>query len=188
MVLTIKKFMMFDLIVLTIIAIVVDIVGYFASQTDLKFLYVALSVVVMMIAYIRWDYKALVIPLVIAILHLILYKGGTFVTQMIYVISLFSTSLGMIWFKLVKRDQIKDEALLITGYFLTGYVSLFLIQALASYVSGDVQWVTLLIRHSVNAILGFVIFFMATKQQDLCVNMKAYLLRSIEERKKEEGR
>jgi len=71
MVLTIKKFMMFDLIVLTIIAIVVDIVGYFASQTDLKFLYVALSVIVMMIAYIRWDYKALVIPLVIAILHLI---------------------------------------------------------------------------------------------------------------------
>lgn len=188
MALTIKKFMIFDLIVLTIIAVVVDVVGFFASKTDLKFLYVALSFIVMMIAYIRWDFKALVIPVVIVILHMILYQGGTFVTQMIYALSIFSISLSMIWFKFVKRDQIKDEVLLLTGYFITGYLALFMLQAWASYVSGEVQWVTLLVRHSVNFILGWVVLFIASKQEDLLVGMKAYLLRSIEERKKEEGR
>lgn len=188
MALTIKKFMMFDLIVLTIIAVIVDIVGFFASKTDLKFLYVALSVIVMMIAYIRWDFKAFVIPLVIVILHMILYRGGTLLTQTVYALSIFSVGLSMIWFKLVKRDQIKEEVLLLTGYFVTGYLALFLFQAWASYLSGEVQWVTLLIRHSVNFILGWVVLFIASKQEDLLVGMKAYLLRSIEERKKEEGR
>lgn len=185
---TIKKFMTFDLLVLTVIASIVDIVGYFASKTDLKFLYIALSVVVMMIAYIRWDYKAFVIPVVIVLLHLILYRGQTFWTSLVYASSIFSIGVSMIWFKIVKRDHIKQEVLLLTLYFMTGYISMFFLQALASYISGEVQWLTLIIRHSVNFILGWVIFMIASRQEDLLVDMKAYLLRSIEERRKEEGR
>lgn len=185
---TIKKFMTFDLLVLTVIASIVDIVGFFASKTDLKFLYVALSVIVMMIAYIRWDIKALVIPVVIILLHLILYSGGTLLTNLVYSLSLLATSLAMLWFKILKRDRIKDEILLLTLYFITGYLSMFLLQALASYLSGEIQWVTLIIRHSVNFILGWVILVIASRQEDLLVDMKKYLLRSIEERRKEEGR
>lgn len=186
--LTIKKFMTFDLLVLTVIALIVDIVGYFASKTDLKFLYVALSFVVMLIAYIRWDYKAFIIPVVVTLLHFALYRGGTLLSNMVYAVSIFSVGSSMVWFKLAKRDEIKNEVLLLTLYYVTGYVIMFLFQALASSIVGEVQWETLLIRHSVNFILGWFIFFIASKQEDLLVNMKKYLLRSIEERRKEEGR
>ncbi len=183
---TIKKFMTYDLIVLTLMAIVVDIIGYFASQSDLVFLYVSLSIPVILIAYIRWGYKALVINLMIIVLHLILYRGIQVLPMIIYLVSLASISLSMIWFKITKKDGIKDEVLLITMYYLTAYLILFLLQALAQFVEGgEIQWITLLIRHSVNIILGWVILVIASKQQDLMVDMNTYLLKQIEERKKE---
>jgi hypothetical protein len=184
--LTIKKFMTFDLLVLTIMAIVVDVIGYFASQSDLVFLYVSLSIPIILIAYIRWGYKALVINLIIMVLHLILYRGIQVLPMIIYLFSLISISISMLWFKFTKKDSIKDEVLLITLYFLTAYITLFLIQAIAQYVEGgEIQWVTLLIRHSVNIILGWVILMIAARQQDLMVDMKTYLLREIKERKEE---
>ena len=183
---TIKKFMTIDLIVLTLLAVVVDIIGYFASQSDLVFLYVTLSIPVILIGYIRWGYKALAINIVIIILHLILYRGIQVLPMIVYLISLASLSISMIWFKLVKKDGIKDEVLLITLYFLTAYVALFLIQAFAQFLEGgEIQWITLLIRHSVNIILGWVILMIAARQQDLMVDMNTYLLKQIEERKKE---
>ena len=183
---TIKKFMTFDLLVLTIMAVVVDVIGYFASQSELVFLYVSLSIPVILIAYIRWGYKALVINLVIVVLHLILYRGIQVIPMMIYLISLLSISVSMIWFKFTKKNGIKDEVLLITLYFLTAYTTLFFIQALAQYVEGgEIQWVTLLIRHSVNIILGWVILMIASRQEDLMVDMNVYLLKQIQERKKE---
>ncbi len=183
---TIKKFMTFDLIVLTLLAVVVDVIGYFASQSDLIFLYVTLSIPVILIAYIRWGYKALVINLVIIVLHLIMYRGIQVIPMIVYLVSLASTSLSMIWFKLIKKDDIKDEVLLITLYFLTAYVALFLLQAFAQFLEGgEIQWFTLLIRHSVNIVLGWVILMIAARQQDLMVDMNTYLLKQIEERKKE---
>ncbi len=183
---TIKKFMTFDLLVLTLLAVLVDVIGYFASLSDLVFLYVSLSIPVILIAYIRWGYKALVINLVIIILHLILYRGIQVLPMIVYLISLASISVSMIWFKLVKKNCIKDEVLLITLYFLTAYTTLFLLQAFAQYLEGgEIQWITLLIRHSVNIILGWVILVIASKQQDLMVDMHSYLLKQIEERKKE---
>jgi hypothetical protein len=179
--------MTFDLLVLTLLAVLVDVIGYFASLSDLVFLYVSLSIPVILIAYIRWGYKALVINLVIIILHLILYRGIQVLPMIVYLLSLGSISVSMIWFKLVKKNGIKDEVLLITLYFLTAYTTLFLLQAFAQYLEGgEIQWITLLIRHSVNIILGWVILVIASKQQDLMVDMHSYLLKQIEERKKEE--
>ncbi len=186
--LTIKKFMMFDLLVLTVMAIIADVLGYFASRQAFAFLYIALSIPVMLIAYIRWDIKALIIPVLIMVLHLILYRGGTFLAQSIYVLSILSTALSMIWFKFIRRDGIKDEFILLSTYYLTAYIALFMFHVLAMAVSGEIQWVTLIIRHSVNVILGWLILFIASKQQDLLVDMKAYLKRQIEERRQEEGR
>lgn len=178
--------MTFDLIVLTIMSVVVDIIGYFASQSDLVFLYVSLSIPVILIAYIRWGAKALVINIVIMVLHLVLYRGIQVLPMIIYLVSLFSISLSMLWFKFTDRSMIKNEILLITCYFLTAYSALFLLQAFAQYLEGgEIQWITLLIRHSVNFILGWVILVIASKQQDLMVDMKKYLLKQIEERKKE---
>ncbi len=185
---TIKKFMMFDLLTLCVIAIIVDVVGYFASRSDLVFLYVALSIPVMLIAYIRWDIKALVLPGVTILLHVILYRDDHILATMVYLLSIASTAVSMIWFKVFKRNRIKEEFLLLSLYYVSGYALMFLFQAYASHLMGEIQWLTLLIRHSVNFILGWIILFIASKQEDLLVDMKGYLLRSIEERKKEEGR
>lgn len=183
---TIKKFMTMDLMVLSIIAIIVDIIGYFASRSELVFFYISLSIPIMLIAYIRWGSKALVINGVVVILHLILYGTSDILATMLYSLSLISVGLALLWFKFVPRNQIKHEVLLITLYFLSAYTLLFLIQALAQYSIGfEVQWVTLLFRHMVNVILGWVILMIASRQEDFMVDMNHYLLKQIEDRKDE---
>ena len=183
---TIKKFMTMDLMVLSIMAIVVDTIGYFASRSELVFFYISLSIPIMLIAYIRWGYKALVINGVVVVLHLILYGTSDLIATMLYALSLMSIGVALVWFKFVPKNAIKHEVLLITLYFLSAYTLLFFIQALAQYSIGlEVQWVTLFIRHMVNVVLGWVILMIASRQEDFMVDMKKYLLKQIEDRKDE---
>jgi hypothetical protein len=184
--LTIKKFRTIDLIVLTTIAVIVDVIGYFASQSALVFLYVSLSIPIMMIAYIRWDYRGLVVNVAAIIIYTILYQNFEWIPMIGYALSIMSVGLVMLWFKIINRNHIKNEILTLTLYFLSGYIMLFGIQALTQYImSNQIQWITLIARHSINFILGWVIMMIASRQQDFMVDMNQYLLKQIEERKKE---
>jgi len=184
--LTIKKFMTFDLIVLSVVAVLVDVVGYIATRTDLVFFYMMLSLPVMLIAYMRWGYKALWINLVVMGLHILLYGTSEILGMMIYLLSILSVSSALIWFKFVDKKLIKNELLLLTLYYVSTYLILFFIQVLAQWsIDSSIQWVTLIIRHGVNFFLGWVILVIASRQEDLLVDMKSYLLKQIEERKDE---
>jgi len=184
--LTIRKFMTIDLIVLSVMALVVDIIGYYASKSALVFFYVSLSIPIMMIAYIRWGIKGISINVLAILVYTVMYQNFDLVPMLLYAVSILSVALSMIWFKIVKKNHIKDEFLLLTLYYLTGYLSLFIIQAISQMIiSNEIQWITLTARHSINFLLGWVILFIASKQQDFMVDMKAYLLKSIQDRKKE---
>lgn|GEM_PF-1295826 len=183
---TIRKFMTIDLIVLSVMALVVDIIGYYASKSALVFFYVSLSIPIMMIAYIRWGIKGISINVLAILVYTVMYQNFDLVPMLLYAVSILSVALSMIWFKIVKKNHIKDEFLLLTLYYLTGYLSLFIIQAISQMIiSNEIQWITLTARHSINFLLGWVILFIASKQQDFMVDMKAYLLKSIQDRKKE---
>ncbi len=183
---TIRKFMTIDLIVLSVMALVVDIIGYFASKSALVFFYVSLSIPIMMIAYIRWGIKGMFINVLAIIVYTIMYQNFDLVPMLLYAASVLSIGLSMVWFKFVKKNHIKDEFLLLTLYYLTGYLFLFIIQAGSQLIiSNEIQWITLTARHSINFLLGWVILFIASKQQDFMVDMNLYLLKSIQDRKKE---
>ncbi|PKK86757.1 MAG: hypothetical protein CVV63_03820, partial [Tenericutes bacterium HGW-Tenericutes-8] len=108
---TIAKYRLIDLIVLTLLCVIIDVVGFFVSQSDLIFFYVTLSTPVLLIIYIRWDYRGLLSTLVVALLHIILYRNFDFLSLILYMASIMSISTAMIWFKLVGRNQIKQEVL-----------------------------------------------------------------------------
>lgn len=183
---TIRKFMTIDLIVLCVMALVVDIIGYFASKSALVFFYVSLSIPIMLIAYVRWGSKGMIINILAILIYTLMYQNFELLPMLLYALSVLSVSSAMIWFKIVKKNHIKDEFLLLSLYYFTGYLMLFIIQAISQQIiSNDIQWITLTARHSINFLLGWVILFIASKQQDFMVDMKAYLLKSIEDRKKE---
>jgi hypothetical protein len=184
--LTIRKFMTIDLIVLSVMALVVDIIGYYASKSALVFFYVSLSIPIMMIAYVRWGIKGISINILAILVYTLMYQNFDLVPMLLYAVSVLSVAISMIWFRIVKKNHIKDEFLLLTMYYLTGYLALFIIQAVSQLIiSNEIQWITLTARHSINFLLGWVILFIASKQQDFMVDMKAYLLKSIQDRKKE---
>ncbi|MCF7931492.1 MAG: hypothetical protein K9L02_08295 [Acholeplasmataceae bacterium] len=181
---TIQKFRTIDLIVLSLIALIVDVIGYFASQGALVFFYVTLSTPIMMIAYIRWNYRGLIVNVVAILVYTILYKNFELIPLIGYTLSVMSIGLVMFWFKIVKPSRIKDEVLILTLYYLSGYLLLFGLQVVSQWIiNGQVQWITMITRHSINFALGWVIMLIASRQQDFMVDMKTYLRRQIEERK-----
>jgi len=185
--LTIAKYRLIDLIVLGAVAVLVDLVGFFASQKELIFLYVTLSTPILMIIYFRWGAYGLYVNGVIALLHTILYRNFDLLPMLGYIASIFTLSSAMVWFKITNKSHIRSEVLLVTLYFLTGYLALFFTQVLIQWWLFDtVEWVVLITRHGFNIILGWVILMIARHQEDFMVDMKAYLLKQIKERQEEE--
>lgn len=184
---TIAKYRLIDLIFLTIVAIIVDLVGFFASQKELIFLYVTLSTPIIMIIYVRWGAYGLYTNAVIAILHTILYRNFEFLPMLGYIVSIFALGSSMIWFKITTKPHIRSEVLLVTLYFLTGYLALFFTQVLLQMTLFDtIEWVVLITRHGFNLLLGWIILMIARHQEDFMVDMKQYLIRQAKERLEEE--
>lgn len=184
---TIAKYRLMDLIVLGFVAVVVDLIGYFASQKELIFLYVTLSTPIILIIYFRWGKYGLYVNLVIALLHTILYRNFELLPMIGYMLSIFAIGVSMIWFKITSKKHIRSEVLLLTLYFLTGYLALFFTQVLLQLTLFEtVEWVVLITRHAFNIILGWVILMIARHQEDFMVDMKKYLLQQIKERQEEE--
>lgn len=184
---TIAKYRLMDLIFLGLVAVVVDLIGFFASQKELIFLYVTLSAPIILIIYFRWGVYGFFVNGVIALMHTILYQNFEILPMIGYFASIFALGSAMIWFKITSKSNIRSEVLLVTLYFLTGYLALFITQAMIQLVLFEtVEWIVLISRHGFNIILGWVIMMIARHQEDFMVDMKTYLLKQIRERQEEE--
>ncbi|MDY0209982.1 MAG: hypothetical protein RBQ91_01065 [Acholeplasma sp.] len=184
---TIAKYRKLDLLIWTVVCIIIDLIGYLASQKELIFFYVTLSTPVLLILYIRWGSWGLIPTAIVAILHTVLYRNFDFMPMVLYIFSIFGIAASMIWFKIIRKNSIKEEVLWLILYFLTGYLAMFLIQALSQFILfKEIEWFVLITRHGLNIALGFVILMIAKRQEDLLVDMKTYLLKQIKERQQEE--
>lgn len=184
---TIAKYRLMDLMFLGFIALVVDLIGFFASQSALTFLYVTLSTPLLLIIYFRWGAYGLYVNAAVVILHTILYRNFNLTEMLGYGISIFAIASAMVWFKITTKANIRSEALLSTLYFLTGYLAMFVVQMGLQFVLYDkIEWIVLITRHAFNVIMGWVIIMIARKQTDFMVDMKQYLWKQIKERQEEE--
>lgn len=185
---TIKKFRMIDLAILTIIAIVVDVVGYFASSGDLFAFYVMLSTPIVLIAYVRWKAPAIIMNFVLAVVHMLVYKIYDPGLLLGYSLGIMAISAAMLWFILIKPSNIRKNWIITILYFLTGYLAMFGVHVLTNVLLGEhVNWGSMFIRHGFNIALGIVVMIIAAVQKDLMVDMKENLLKQIKERQDEEN-
>lgn len=183
---TIAKYRLMDLMFLGFIALAVDLIGFFASQSDLLFLYVTLSTPILLIIYFRWGIYGLYVNGAVIVLHTILYRNFEILDMLGYALSILAIGVSMVWFKLTTKGQIRSEVLLLTLYFLTGYLAMFLIQVLVQFVLYDkIEWVILITRNAFNIIIGWVILMIARNQTDFMVDMRKYLLKQIKDREEE---
>lgn len=183
---TIAKYRKLDILVWSILCVLIDLIGFFASQKELIFFYVTLSTPILLIVYIRWGKWGLIPTAAVAVLHTLLFKNFEFLPMILYITSIFGLTLSMIWFKITRRNYIRDEPLLIILYFITGYIGLFGFQILSQFILFDkVEWSIMATRHALNIILGLVVLMIARRQEDFLVDMEKYLLKQIKERQQE---
>lgn len=182
---TLKKFMWLDTIILSILAIVVDVVAFITTSkpSDGTFLninmFVAPGIVIIYLIYIRWGLIGIIPNLLITGLNLILYSKQ--LDNNIGLILIF-TSGYLVWgLTLLVRKIFK------TGYYSTWYITPFvflgiyliqiLTESLMSVLVGQIISLEAnILKHLVNMILSFIILVIITNQKKLVVDMKYELL------------
>jgi hypothetical protein len=102
-----KKFMVMDLIILTVIGIVLEVAGLYMKINVLinpeSFWYVSLNTIFIIIAMFRWGYKGSIIALPLTLTTLISYEIFKGIDGYYYFIYLIGTSfvlINLIYFKL----------------------------------------------------------------------------------------
>ncbi|MCF7932891.1 MAG: hypothetical protein K9K93_06960 [Acholeplasmataceae bacterium] len=179
---TINKFRTFDLLILSVVAIVIDAViasfGLFGIR-----LFVALSFAVMMLGYVRWKKYALFMNALIAIahmiIHLLLKQDLSIVLAHGMAVMAFSSALIILPIKSRTNTHTDDhliilKALLCYGVYLVAEWLLMLLFGQSVGILGH------LLNHSLNILLTLGLLLIMNHQEDLMTDMTSYLRKKAE--------
>lgn len=174
-----KKYRLIDLILLSIIALIAEVManvllvfypgaGYFLS----------FSILVAMIAIIRWG-KVGSIVYVIAGLPMIFLGSGTLLENiLIYPIANIFIILNSLIFKFLDRDKLKLNNFYLVLYVLVSYLCLSLGKGLGGFVINGSFLRNLyqyLVTHLFNIIMVFIALNLIKGKDGLLVDMSVYI-------------
>ena len=172
-----RKFRTIDLLVLTTIAMVLDVVlGVFGLFG--LWLYVALSYPLILLCYIRWPKHAWMPNLAIALTHGLMYLllGHEPLTVLAHGLSVMTLSVAMLlttW-KPMRQRPIEVGHLLL--FYLAAYLVVWTSEWLLMLMFGyQVSLGGHAINHSLNVLLGLGLMVMMSRQKDLVVVMERYM-------------
>lgn len=175
---TIQKFRTFDLIILTVIAVILDIVvglfGFFSIQ-----LFMAISFPIIMLCYIRWHVYGIIPNVIISIAHLLIHNDPE-ISFMIVLIHAFSVLAWSLTLLMIKYKPFKKKKLTYGNaslMFLIIYIVMITIEwILLSLFNQPITYLNQLLNHTLNLIVGLGLTVIIAYQKDLMVDMKIYLM------------
>lgn len=186
---TFKKYKIVDIVVLTLIAILVDMISFWLMGTasgDGSFnFFVTPSIVLIMIIYIRWGSIGIVPNLIIAVIHSIVYQKELLVHYnrwIPYLIGYMVIFLSILWKKLLGSVIINNRITMTALYILVNLTLMTVVEWSVALTLGSNEVIdTYIIRNLVNVFIALVAFIIATYQKGLVVDAKSYLLQMKKE-------
>lgn len=198
-----QKFQMFDLLFLSALAAVIEIASAFvmakvngkigayplSQMVNLSF-----SCLLGVIAIFRWNILGLMVPIIggaSSLIVRILMKQNLSIQFSLFLVLGYVGLLSCLLFlhKRDKRKMSKDKGMMILYYFV-GYLSVEVVRALC--LIGSENYFLLLLNlmpfDLINAVISFLVYLVALKQDGFVVDMNDYLhdLNDIERRKSKE--
>ena len=173
---TIRKFRNFDIAVLSIMVIIIDIVGVLFFKRAQISMYFAISYAVVILAYVRWNKFGLIVNGLTMLCHLILL--GILVEDPIGVVLLHTLSLSglsvFLGFKTLRKLKVWQFWEVFIGYILTYLVVFFVEYGLLNLFGYNIKLIDMGINQSFNFIFVLGILFIIYKQKSLFIDMRYY--------------
>lgn len=186
-----RKFMIIDLILLTTIGIILEVLGIVVSiklkKNPEDFWYISLSIVIVLIGMFRWGKVGFLITFPLNLATCITYsilKHIEFYYYLIYLIGSSLIILNLLWFKIIDKKIISKRLGYCVLYSLTGYllvafgrtlvsicIGFKFIDSLKVFIFGDVF----------SMVIGAIIMMIVYNQKTILVDIDDYLL-EIQER------
>lgn len=174
---TIQKFRNMDLIFLTVVAIISDLLlGLFGLIGIRLFLSIAYPLTI--ICYIRWNKYGIFSNIAIMILHILLYgfinnAGWTIAILHSIAILGFSSVLMMIHLTNQQHQKVSTQTYLLI--YLTGFLTVFFVEwGLFNVFNYKLNLINHGFNHIINFLFGLLIIFITSRQKDILINMNYY--------------
>lgn len=176
---SINKFMIIDLIILSIVAVFSELAGQlFGFMGMNRPILITLAYPVILASYVRWQRQGLWINLVIILTDLIIYRTVSYDLVIIRSLSNIGLSVGLIYLSYLKKNQIEVKKDIYTSlfYYLIGYLGIMILQGLLQLMfKVDFNLMALIIYHMANFILGLIVIIVMRIQPNFLVDMRKYL-------------
>ncbi|CCV64089.1 hypothetical protein BN85405120 [Alteracholeplasma palmae J233] len=180
---TLKKYRYLDVTIMTVLAIVVDVVSYLVTSYMLKQnfenVYIAPSIVVIIFIYVRWGKIGVISNFLMLMIQFILYRNQIFSTTwfaIAFSVGYLSLASTLIWNRKQKNNILRSNLKTLILYYFVPYSIMVISEIGISYVLGFKGTATsFIIRHIINFILCLVIVVIAKVQKNFMVDMYGYL-------------
>lgn len=188
---TIKKYKIIDIAILTSLAIVIDLISYWllgAADGEGRFnFFITPSIALLIIIYIRWGWAGVFPNLLIALIHLVVYQKELLVHYnrwIPYLVAFMTLFINILWKKVFGSVIIKSRLVMITLYFLVTFTLLIVAEwMIALSLGSDIELFTYFVRNVFNMLIAFAIILIATFQKGLVVDVESYLIKMKNEEK-----
>jgi len=172
-----------DLLVLTVIAAVAECVDVYAFTKFGSQVYaLSIACVMGMIAIYRWNAFGLVVPVTAGAAgvatRMLLGQSTTLGLWLAFTVGYLGLGVCFLWFLKKDKSTLRQDPLFKFGYYFSGYAAVELVRAACQ--SGDGSFWTIAFLYYVtdllNVIFGLVLWLIAIHQDNIVVDMNAYLL------------
>jgi hypothetical protein len=175
---SLKKAMIIDLSIFTILAIILDVILGLANIFYIKF-FMAASYSLIILCYYRWNYYGLSINIIIIITHVIVYlKDSDYKLLIAHSISLLVFALIPLIKKLIKKEIEKKSVLDVFILSIPIYILTIGVESILNLLFGNkLDLISIVIYYSLNLLILIILMVIISIQQNLLVDMKKYLIK-----------
>lgn len=177
---SVEKYRLFDLILLSVIAVVCEIVGEILHITlPGAGYYLSFSILIALIAMIRWGKWGAVVYIVAGIPMIFLHNSTVIENIMLYPIANAFIAVSCIVFRFVDRDRIKDNIIRLFLFTVTAYLSVSIGKGVGIFILTGVfgkSAAYYFLTQLFNMTMVFLILIIIKHRNGLLVNMNTYLL------------
>lgn len=175
---TIKKYQMFDIILLSIIALVAEIMGSVLHNIlPGAGFHLSFSILVALIAMIRWGKIGALVYVVAGIPMVVLQEGNLLENIMLYPLANVTIIFACLLFRFKNRSDLKLDNFNILIYVVGAYISVALGKGFVTYViSRDFLKSTTyyLVGQLFNMVMVFLVFLLIKNKEGLLEDMSTY--------------
>lgn len=175
-----KKFLVIDMVIMTIIAIGSEFLGHLISPI---YLYISFAQAFLILLAIRWRYWSLIPIVATAVARVLIYKAVNFNEILIYGLPMLLIALTILFMKLKFFKKINENKftgpLLYTVVFAIFFIATGLLTKVL--ISNSYSFINELAKYSITYIIGMILMYLFAGQKTMFIDFIEVQKKNVKE-------